>query len=78
MIATIGVVLSAAYMLWMYRRVIFGKIINKDLLGMNDLTKSEIIILWLLALPIVFYGSTPVLYLILLIVQSLVSWTYII
>ena len=43
-IATIGVVLSAAYMLWMYRRVVFGKIQNTDLLGMKDLSKSELIL----------------------------------
>ena len=42
MIATIGVVLSAAYMLWMYRRVVFGKIHNKDLLGIQDLSLSLI------------------------------------
>ena len=58
-IATIGVVLSAAYMLWMYRRVVFGKIQNTDLLGMKDLSKSELIVLWVLALPIVIYGFYP-------------------
>ncbi len=58
-IATIGVVLSAAYMLWMYRRVVFGKIHNKDLLGIQDLSSSELIILWVLALPIVIYGFYP-------------------
>ena len=58
-IASIGVVLSAAYMLWMYRRVVFGKIQNTDLLGMKDLSKSELIVLWVLALPIVIYGFYP-------------------
>ena len=58
-IASIGVVLSAAYMLWMYRRVVFGKIQNKDLLGMQDLSKSELLVLWVLALPIVIYGFYP-------------------
>ena len=58
-IASIGVVLSAAYMLWMYRRVVFGKIQNKDLLGLQDLSKSELFVLWVLALPIVIYGLYP-------------------
>ena len=58
-IASIGVVLSAAYMLWMYRRVVFGKIQNKDLLGIKDLSKSELFVLWVLALPIVIYGFYP-------------------
>ena len=30
-IASLGVVLVAAYMLWLYRRIIFGELINKDL-----------------------------------------------
>ena len=58
-IASIGVVLSAAYMLWMYRKVVFGKIHNKDLLGIQDLSSSELIVLWVLALPIVIYGFYP-------------------
>ena len=30
-IASFGVILGAAYMLWLYKRVIFGKLINEDL-----------------------------------------------
>ena len=30
-IASLGVILGAAYMLWLYKRVIFGKLINKEL-----------------------------------------------
>tara|TARA_B110001450_G_C17545298_1_gene450301 strand:- start:381 stop:989 length:609 start_codon:yes stop_codon:yes gene_type:complete len=55
-IASIGVILSAAYMLWLYRRVIFGNLINKDLLKINDLDISEKFILWSLALPVLFFG----------------------
>ena len=44
-IASLGVILGAAYMLWLYKRVIFGELINKDLLKMLDLNKSEIFIL---------------------------------
>ena len=38
--ATIGVVLSAAYMLWLYKRVIFGNIKKNELLKMLDLTNT--------------------------------------
>ena len=31
-IASLGVILAAAYMLWLYKRVVFGDLINKDLL----------------------------------------------
>ena len=58
-LASIGVILSAAYMLWLYRRVVFGKIVNEKLKDILDLKKTEIVILWLLATPIVFYGFYP-------------------
>ena len=43
-IASLGVILGAAYMLWLYKRVVFGKLINKDLTKMVDLNKSNIYI----------------------------------
>ncbi len=58
-IASTGVILAAAYMLWLYKRVIFGKIINDDVKKMIDLNKSESIILWSLAFPIIFFGFYP-------------------
>ena len=58
-IASLGVVLGAGYMLWLYKRVVFGKLINKDLLKMPDLNKSEIFILISLALPVLFFGIYP-------------------
>ena len=58
-IASLGVILAAAYMLWLYKRVVFGDLINKDLLKMVDLKKYEIIILWALAIPTIFFGFYP-------------------
>ena len=58
-IASLGVILGAAYMLWLYRRVMFGELINKDLLKMVDLNKSEIFILVSLAIPVLFFGFYP-------------------
>jgi len=58
-IASLGVVLGAAYMLWLYKRVIFGELINKDLLKMLDLNKSEIFMLISLAIPVLFFGFYP-------------------
>jgi NADH-quinone oxidoreductase subunit M len=58
-IASLGVILGAAYMLWLYKRVIFGNLINKNLLKMPDLNNSEKFILWSLALPILFFGFYP-------------------
>ena len=58
-IASIGVIFGAAYMLWLYRRVVFGNLVNKDLLKIPDLNISEKFILWSLAIPILFFGFYP-------------------
>ena len=58
-IASIGVILGAAYILWLYKRVVFGKIINQDLKQMIDLNRSELFILSSLAIPILFFGFYP-------------------
>jgi NADH-quinone oxidoreductase subunit M len=46
LIATTGIILGAAYMLYLYRRVIFGEQANADAAAMPDLDGRE---LWLLA-----------------------------
>ena len=58
-IASFGVILGAAYMLWLYKRVIFGKLINEDLKKMLDLNRSEYFILSCLSVPILFFGFYP-------------------
>ena len=58
-IASLGVILGAAYMLWLYKRIIFGKLINEDVKKMVDLKRFEIVTLWLLVLPIIFFGFYP-------------------
>ena len=58
-IASIGVILGAAYILWLYKRVIFGQIINQDVKKIIDLNNSEIFILWSLAIPILLFGFYP-------------------
>ena len=58
-IASLGVILGAAYMLWLYKRVVFGKLINNDLNKLTDLNKSEYFILISLALPTLFFGFYP-------------------
>ena len=58
-IASLGVILGAAYMLWLYKRVVFGKLVNKELKTMNDLNKTEYLILISLAIPILFFGFYP-------------------
>jgi len=58
-IASLGVILGAAYMLWLYKRIFFGEIINNELKSMVDLKKFEILILFSLVIPIIFFGFYP-------------------
>ena len=58
-IASSGVIFAAAYMLWLYRRVIFGDLIKDELKKMIDLNKSETFVLSSLAIPIIFFGFYP-------------------
>ncbi len=58
-IASLGIIFAAAYMLWLYKRVVFGNLLNNELKNMIDLKKNEIIILWSLAIPTIFFGFYP-------------------
>tara|TARA_Y100000741_G_scaffold83510_1_gene61376 strand:- start:203 stop:817 length:615 start_codon:yes stop_codon:yes gene_type:complete len=58
-IASVGVILGAVYMLWLYKRVVFGKIVNNELMKISDLNRSEIFILSCLALLTIFFGFYP-------------------
>lgn len=42
-LATTGVILSAVYMLTLYRRVVFGEIVNPKLAGIADLEQREVL-----------------------------------
>jgi NADH-quinone oxidoreductase subunit M len=57
--ATTGVILSAAYALWLYRKVIFGALTKESLKGMLDLSTREKIILFPLVALVIFFGVYP-------------------
>ena len=58
-LASFGVIFGAAYMLWLYKRVIFGNLINPELKKMIDLNKSEAFTLICLAIPTLYFGFYP-------------------
>ena len=58
-IASLGVILGAAYILWLYRRVVFGEITNPDVKKLNDLNNPEMIILSFLAVVSILFGFYP-------------------
>ncbi len=57
--ATTGVVFGAAYMLVLYRRVIFGEQKNADAAAMKDLTKMEYGYLVPLTIMVIIFGVAP-------------------
>jgi len=59
MLATIGVVLGAAYMLWLTKRVIFGKTTNNEIKNLKDINNSEMLMLVVLALLVILFGFYP-------------------
>jgi NADH-quinone oxidoreductase subunit M len=57
--ATTGVILSAAYALWLYRRVVFGELTKPSLQAIPDLNRREMLILAPLVLLVIYYGVQP-------------------
>ncbi|ADH89154.1 proton-translocating NADH-quinone oxidoreductase, chain M [Ancylobacter novellus DSM 506] len=57
--ATTGVILSAAYALWLYRRVIFGALEKESLKGLTDLSGREMLSLVPLLLLTILFGVWP-------------------
>jgi NADH-quinone oxidoreductase subunit M len=58
-LATIGTILSAAYALWLYRRVIFGKLEKPSLFNIRDIGWREMVILAPLVVLTVVFGVYP-------------------
>ncbi len=58
-VATTGIILSAAYMLWLYRRVAYGKLVHADAAAMPDLSKRELAILAPIVGAVFWMGIYP-------------------
>ena len=58
-LASIGVILAAAYILWLYKRVVFGKMENIQLKKIKDVNLSEAVILGVLSVTVLFFGFYP-------------------
>lgn len=59
LIATTGIILGAAYMLYLYRRVVFGDLVKDDVKAMPDLSKREMALLAPLAAVTLWMGVYP-------------------
>tara|TARA_B100000686_G_scaffold302338_1_gene338326 strand:+ start:35 stop:1537 length:1503 start_codon:yes stop_codon:yes gene_type:complete len=58
-LASLGVILAAAYMLWLYRRVVFGRLASSEIKELKDLNKVEIYIFSSLVFLTLFFGIYP-------------------
>ena len=59
LLATTGIILGAAYMLYMYRRVIFGELLKDDLKEILDLDFRELCIFTPLIILVIWMGIWP-------------------
>ena len=57
--AATGVILGAAYMLWLYRRVVFGELVKDDLKNILDMNRREILYFAPLLAATIFMGVYP-------------------
>jgi NADH-quinone oxidoreductase subunit M len=58
-IATFGVILSACYALWLYRKVIFGVLDKPSLMSMKDLSARELLLFAPLVALTILFGVYP-------------------
>src|SRR5207247_2570227 len=60
-VASVGVVLAAAYILWMVQRVLYGEVTNPANAGLPDLSVREALVLTPLVLLALFMGlASPI------------------
>ena len=57
--ATTGVILSAGYALYLYRRVVFGALTKDSLKSMLDLSMREKLVIYPLVVLVIFFGVYP-------------------
>jgi NADH-quinone oxidoreductase subunit M len=62
-LAATGMILGAAYMLWLYRRVIFGALVKDNLRTIRDLRPHEVVAFAPLVILVLLMGIYPALFL---------------
>jgi len=58
-LAAIGVILGAAYMLYLYRRVVFGALTKENLLRIKDMSRREMLVFAPLVILTIWMGVYP-------------------
>ena len=57
--ATTGVILSACYALWLYRKIVFGALVKPTLMTIKDMTWRECLTLFPLVAATIWFGVYP-------------------
>lgn len=57
-LAALGLLIGAAYLLWMYKRMFFGEV-NPDIKGYTDMNRREVFYMLPLCVAVVFFGIFP-------------------
>jgi len=58
-VAATALITGAAYTLWMYKRVIYGAVVNPQVAEMDDINRREFLVLGLLAIAVLGMGIYP-------------------
>ena len=58
-LAATGLILGAAYALWLYRKVVFGALVKPSLMSIKDLTARECLTLFPLVVLTILFGVYP-------------------
>ena len=58
-LATTGVILSACYALWLYRKIVFGALVKPTLMTIKDMTWRECLTLFPLVAATIWFGVYP-------------------
>ena len=58
-LGTTGVITSACYALWLYRKIVFGALVKPSLMSIKDLTLRECVTLFPLVALSIFFGVYP-------------------
>jgi NADH-quinone oxidoreductase subunit M len=58
-LASFGLILSACYALWLYRKIIFGALVKPALMSMKDMTFRECLTLFPLIALTIWFGVYP-------------------
>jgi NADH-quinone oxidoreductase subunit M len=58
-VCTTGIILGAAYMLYLYARVVYGRLVHDDVKAMADLSLREVAILLPIGLAVLWMGVYP-------------------